>query len=79
MCIRDRLGANIAAPGAAEEPPLGGDPTKIYAQVRKVGTLPVTKAALLPLGLAALVPMLAVGATQLPFKELLKAAKLLLL
>lgn len=73
------LGANIAAPGAVEEPPLGGDPTKTYAQVRKLGTLPVTKAALLPLGIAAIVPMLAVGATQLPFKELLKAAKLLLL
>ena len=76
---RQLLGANIAAPGAVEEPPLGGDPTKTYAAVRKLGTLPLTKAALLPLGIAAIVPMLAVGATQLPFKELLKAAKLLLL
>jgi hypothetical protein len=39
----------------------------------------VTKAGLLPLGIAAILPLLAVGATQLPFKELLKVAKLLLL
>jgi hypothetical protein len=76
---RELLGANIAAPGENEEPPLGGDPSKTYAQVRKLGTLPVTKAALLPLGIAAVLPLLAVGATQLAFKELLKAAKLLLL
>jgi hypothetical protein len=75
---RELLGANIAAPGD-EEPPGDGDPTKTYAQVRKLGTLPVTKAALLPLGIAAILPMLAVGATQLPFRELLKTAKLLLL
>ena len=70
----------MAAPGDAEkQPAAGGDPTRTYAQVRKLGTLPVTKAALLPLGIAAVLPMLAVGATQLPFKELLKVAKLLLL
>lgn len=76
---RTVLGRNVAAAGEAEEPPPGGDPAKTYAQVRKLGTLPVTKAALLPLGVAAILPLLAVGATQLPFKELLKAAKLLLL
>ncbi|MGD9507597.1 MAG: hypothetical protein AB7X49_03440, partial [Geminicoccaceae bacterium] len=73
------LGRNIAAAGEAEERPPGGDPAKTYAQVRKLGTLPITKAGLLPLGIAAVLPMLAVGATQLPFKELLKSAKLLLL
>ncbi len=76
---RKLLGTNIAASSEDEEAPLGGDPSKTYAQVRKLGTLPVTKAALLPLGIAAVLPLLAVGATQLPFKELLKSAKLLLL
>ena len=77
---RQLLGTNMAAPAAdAEEPPIGGDPTKTYATVRKLGTLPVTKAGLLPLGIAAVLPLLAVGATQLPFKELLKVAKMLLL
>ena len=68
------LGSRCAA-----SPPPGGDAAKTYAQVRKLGILPVTKSALLPLGVAAVLPLLAVGATQLPFKELLKAAKLLLL
>jgi hypothetical protein len=78
---RQVLGTNMAAPAApmTEEPPPGGDPAKTFATVRKLGTLPVTKAALLPLGIAALLPLLAVGATQMPFKELLKVAKLLLL
>jgi hypothetical protein len=78
---RQVLGANVAAPAApgTEEPPPGGDPAKTFAAARKLGTLPVTKAALLPLGIAAILPLLAVGATQLPFKELLKTAKLLLL
>ncbi|MFO1049205.1 MAG: hypothetical protein U1E52_15070 [Geminicoccaceae bacterium] len=76
---RTVLGRNVAAPGEAEEPPPGGDPAKLFAQVRKLGTLPITKSSLLPLGIAAVLPLLAVGATQLPFKELLKSAKLLLL
>lgn len=78
---RQVLGRNVAAPAApGEEPdPAGGDPAKTYAAVRKLGTLPVTKAGLLPLGIAAVVPLIAVGATQLPFKELLKVAKMLLL
>ena len=75
------LGRNIAAPADPGEEPdaTGGEPAKTYAAVRKLGTLPVTKAGLLPLGIAAVVPLIAVGATQLPFKELLKVAKMLLL
>lgn len=77
---RQILGTNIAAPTTEpEEPQGGGDPAKTYAAVRKLGTLPVTKAALLPLGIAAILPLLAVGATQLPFKKLLKVARMLLL
>ena len=66
-------------PRRGEPDPAGGDPAKTYAAVRKLRTVPITKAVLLPLGIAALVPLIAVGATQLPFKELLKVAKMLLL
>jgi hypothetical protein len=51
---------------------------KTYSVVRKLGTMPVTKSAL-PIGMAALGPLVAVGAIQLPFKELLEIAKGLLL
>lgn len=78
---RDVLATNVAAPASLddEEPPPGADPGKIHAAAKKLGTLPVTKASLLPLGIAAVLPLVAVGATQLPFKELTKVAKLLLL
>ncbi len=74
---RDMLGHNVAAPDADEgaEGEKIPDPTKTYAVVRKLGTMPGTKSALLPIGVAALLPLVAVGATQLPFKELLKIAK----
>ena len=43
---RQVLGRNIAAPAAADgEPdPAGGDPAKTYAAVRKLRTVPITKA-----------------------------------
>ncbi len=78
---RAMLGHNVVAPEADEnaETEKIPDPTKTYAIVRKLGTMPGTKSALLPIGMAALLPLVAVGATQLPFKELLKIAKGLLL
>lgn len=78
---RRLLGHNIVASAEteAEAQPVAGDLTKTYAIIRKLGTIPVTKASLLPLGVAAVVPLIAVGVTQMPFKELLKVAKMLLL
>ncbi len=78
---RAMLGHNVAAPDAGEttEAAEVPDPTKVYPTLRKLGTLPVTRTALLPIGLAALVPLIAVGMSQLPFKELLKIARGLLL
>ena len=70
------MAANDAEATAAAEIP---DPAKCFATARKLRTLPVSKTALLPVGIAALLPMVAVGATQLPFRELLKIAKGLLL
>ena len=40
--------------------------------------MPISRRALLPLGVAALAPLLLAGATQLPIRDLLKAAKVLL-
>jgi hypothetical protein len=78
---RDTLGRNIMAAqdadtsSSAEMP----DPSKCYAAARKLSIFPLRKTALLPVGIAALLPMVAVGATQLPLRELLKVARGLLL
>lgn len=78
---RDQYGRNVVATTdqdrtkASELP----DPAKSYAAASKLKSLPVTKTALLPVGAAALLPLVAVGATQLPFRELLKIARGLLL
>jgi hypothetical protein len=77
---RELLGHNMAAERTeAERSADLPDPSKIYAQVGKLGTLPVSRSALLPLGAAALLPLVAVGATQMPVKDILKIAKGLLL
>jgi hypothetical protein len=78
---RELLGKNISAAedaeaAAASEIP---DPSKTFATVGKLSTSVFSRAALLPLSAAALLPLLAAGATQLPFKELLKVVKHLLL
>ena len=78
---RDVLGRNIVAAQDAE-PTAGADiadPARCFAAASKLRTFPLRKTALLPVGIAALLPMVAVGATQLPLRELLKVAKGLLL
>jgi hypothetical protein len=55
------------------------DPSKTYAATRKLSTNLLSRTAVLPLGAAALLPLVAAGATQLPFKDLLKIARSLLL
>ena len=74
---RQVLGRNIAAPAAADgEPdPAGGDPAKTYAAVRKLRTVPITKAALLPLGIAALVPLIAVWGHAAPVQGVAQGGK----
>jgi hypothetical protein len=78
---RELLGRNISAAedaeaAAASEIP---DPSTTFATVKKLSTSVFSRAALLPVSAAALLPLLAAGATQLPFKELLKVVKRLLL
>lgn len=78
---RDVLGRNTAAPADAEAVAAADipDPAKAFAAAGKLRTFPLRKTALLPVGIAALLPMVAVGATQLPLRDLLKVAKGLLL
>ncbi|NJO23910.1 MAG: hypothetical protein HC868_14525 [Sphingomonadales bacterium] len=78
---REMLETNIMAPDPAEAETTQPvpDPAKLYASAVKLQTFPISKAVLLPLGAAALLPLVAAGATQMPFKELLKIAKGLLL
>jgi hypothetical protein len=78
---RELLGWNVAAaedadPSAAGEIP---DSSKAFGMAGKLSAPLVSRSALFPVSVAALLPLLAAGATQLPFKELLKIAKRLLI
>jgi len=78
---RKLLGANVAAadPAEAAEQQDVTDPAKQFDATRKMSTLLLDRSALIPLGGAALLPLLAAGATQMPYKELLSVCKKLLL
>ena len=78
---RELLGSNMAAPADAEATAAGDipDAAKLYAAAGKLSTFLISRATILPVAAAALLPMVAAGATQLPFKELLKIARHLLL
>jgi hypothetical protein len=55
------------------------DPSAIRKAATSLRTVPFSRHAVLPLSVAALAPLLIAGASQLPFKELLKTAKSLLI
>jgi hypothetical protein len=78
---RKLLGTNMSPTGDAEATGSGDipDPSKLYAAARKLSTLLISRAAIVPVAAAALLPLVAAGATQLPFRELLKIARGLLL
>ena len=78
---RELLGKNITANGDAEAPAANEspDPSKAYVTARKLSTVLVSRAGLMPVSAAALLPLVATGATQLPFRELLKLMKRLLI
>lgn len=75
------LGENISASEAAESEEDSDipDPTKPYALVKKQSVSLFNRSSLLPVSAAALLPLFAAGSTQMPYKELLKIAKRLLL
>ena len=78
---RELLGGNMAAASDAEATASGDipDPSKLHATSRKLSTFLISRSAIVPVAAAALLPMVAAGATQLPFRELLKIARGLLL
>lgn len=61
--------------GLLEAPELGpvADVAALYDGVKRMSTVPLSKAAVAPLILAALLPMLAVLAIQVPIRDVLKA------
>jgi hypothetical protein len=59
--------------------PSRSDLAAVYEAARKMKSLPLSKASVLPLAIAVLVPMVGVGATQLPIREILKFASRLLI
>jgi hypothetical protein len=81
LAERKLIGANILAPDAAEaeEQKDVGDPAKQYDAARKLSIFLVNRSALVPLAAAALLPLVAAGATELPYKEIVSIAKKLLL
>lgn len=76
---RHVFGENMLVPGDRDEKgeaPL--DPAAFRKAAKALSTMPISRRALVPLGAAALVPLLIAGATLLPLKELLRAAKTLI-
>jgi hypothetical protein len=78
---RELLGINVTAVDDAEHTAAEqiADPSKMLLSVRKLSTFLFSREALLPISAAALLPLVAAGATQLPFKEIFKIMKKLLL
>jgi hypothetical protein len=59
--------------------PSRSDLAAVYEAARKMKSLALSKTSVLPIAIAVLVPMVWVGATQLPIRELLKFAFRLLI
>ena len=55
------------------------DPSEFRKVANSIRSTPFSRKAIIPLSAAALAPMLIAGATQLPFKDLLKVVKSLVL
>lgn len=76
---RSTLGTNIAANGDDSRPEKEiADPTKLYEAIGKLSPLILNRSTLLPVTVVALLPLILVGLTQLPFKDLLPIIKRLL-
>lgn len=75
---RKAIGRNVFE-GDADEEEGAGDPAKHYDASRKLGTILLSRAAIVPVGLAALLPFAIAGSTILPYKEVFSTLKKLLL
>ncbi|TVQ34310.1 MAG: hypothetical protein EA356_10735 [Geminicoccaceae bacterium] len=78
---RATLGGNVVAAADASETTIAevANPQAHYTAALKLGMLPFDRTAIVPLGAAALLPLVAAGATRLPFQELWTIARKLLL
>lgn len=77
---RKVLGENAVAPSDAETTQVDEipDPMAMFAAAKKMPTFLFSRATLLPVSAAALVPMIAAGATHIPFDKLLTIVKRIL-
>lgn len=78
---RAALGENVVASKDSDTSVAADHPntSATYQAAKKMGTLPFSREALIPLAAAAIFPLVLAGSTQLPFAELWKIAKRLLL
>ncbi len=78
---RAALGSNLAAAGDADTTAVGDipNPSATYTAAKKLRTITFSREALLPVAGAAILPLVVAGSTRLPFAELWKIAKKLLL
>lgn len=72
------FGENILVSGDRDDDPMPPDPAAFRKAAKSLSTLTISRRALVPLAIAALVPLLVAGATLLPLKDLIKAAKALI-
>jgi len=78
---RSTLGTNLSASDDGDSTPAADipNPSGTYAAAKKLRTLPFSREALVPVAAAAILPLVLAGSTRLPFAELWKIAKKLLL
>ncbi|WP_428423427.1 hypothetical protein [Pararhizobium sp.] len=76
---RKTIGRNIFSDPTPEPDAELSDPGKHYEAMRKLSTILVSRTAVVPVAAAALIPFAVVGATMLPYKEVISVLKKLLL
>jgi type II secretory pathway pseudopilin PulG len=78
---RAALGTNISAASDSDDAAVGDipNPSATYAAAKKLRTMPFSREALVPVAAAAILPLVLAGSTRLPFAELWKIARKLLL
>jgi hypothetical protein len=76
---RKAIGRNVLSDTTPEPDTELSDPGKHYEAMGKLSTILVSRTAVVPVAAAALIPFAVVGATVLPYKEVLSVLKKLLL
>jgi hypothetical protein len=76
---RKAIGRNVFSDSTPEPDMELSDPGKHYDAMRKLSTILVSRAAVVPVAAAALIPFAVVGASVLPYKQVVSVLKKLLL